>query len=55
MEMDALDEPKPVYLFHMILGHHGVFSLTPIFLFSAYGVAWRTWPDGSGGSRPWRG
>ena len=27
-----------VYLFHMTLGHHGVFSLTPIFLFSAWGA-----------------
>ena len=32
-------EPKWLYLFHMTLGHHGIFSLTPIFLFSAVGVA----------------
>jgi hypothetical protein len=32
-------EPYAVYLFHMTLGHHGVFSLTPIFLFSALGAA----------------
>jgi hypothetical protein len=31
-------EPKGVYLFHMTLGHHGVFSLTPVFLFSVYGA-----------------
>ncbi len=31
-------EPKEVYLFHMTLGHHGVYSLTPIFLFSVFGV-----------------
>jgi hypothetical protein len=31
-------EPVGVYLFHMTLGHHGVFSLTPIFLFSVYGA-----------------
>jgi hypothetical protein len=30
-------EPKALYLFHMTFGHHGVFSLTPIFLFSIYG------------------
>jgi len=29
-------ESKAVYLFHMTFGHHGVFSLTPIFLFSIY-------------------
>ncbi len=31
-------EPYAVYLFHMTLGHHGVFSLTPLFLFSAWGA-----------------
>jgi hypothetical protein len=31
-------EPYSVYLFHMVLGHHGIISLTPIVLFSAYGV-----------------
>lgn len=34
LEMDAMNEPKPVYLFHLTLGHHGVLSLTPIFLLS---------------------
>ncbi len=29
-------EPKGLYLLHMTFGHHGVFSLTPIFLFSIY-------------------
>ena len=29
-------EPKALYLFHMTFGHHGVFSLSPIFLFSIY-------------------
>ena len=32
-------ESYGVYLFHMTLGHHGVFSLTPIFLFSLLGAA----------------
>lgn len=31
-------EPYEVYLFHMTFGHHGVFSLSPIFLFSIYGA-----------------
>ncbi len=31
-------EPYEVYLFHMTLGHHGVFSLTPIFLFALLGA-----------------
>ncbi|MDX2035834.1 MAG: hypothetical protein SFX72_04225 [Isosphaeraceae bacterium] len=45
LEMDWFDkhpEPKALYLFHMMLGHHGMFSLTPIFLCSLiamFGVA----------------
>ena len=42
LDLDAFNdhpEPRAVYLFHMTLGHHGVFSLTPIFLFSAWGAA----------------
>ena len=31
-------EPTWVYLFHMTLGHHGVFSLTPVFLLSAWAM-----------------
>jgi hypothetical protein len=31
-------EPTWLYFFHMMVGHHGVFSLTPIFLFSVYSV-----------------
>jgi hypothetical protein len=43
MDLDALNEPKAEYFYHMILGHHGVLSLTPIFLFSALGAVqvWR--------------
>lgn len=37
LAMDKLDEPKWNYLFHMTLGHHGVFSLTPVFLFAFWG------------------
>lgn len=59
LEMDWYNkhpEPKGVYLFHMTFGHHGVFSLTPIFLFALLGalfclpprrklalISWLTW------------
>jgi len=36
--IDAISEPKHIYLFHMLFGHHGVFSLTPLFLFSLVSV-----------------
>jgi hypothetical protein len=31
-------EPYRIYLFHMTLGHHGFWSLTPIFFFSLLGL-----------------
>jgi hypothetical protein len=41
LELDAFNkhpEPHGVYLFHMTFGHHGIFSLTPLFLLSAWGA-----------------
>ncbi|HQU43315.1 MAG: hypothetical protein B7Z73_02865 [Planctomycetia bacterium 21-64-5] len=33
-------EPEPgVYVFHALVGHHGIFSLTPVWLFSFLGMA----------------
>jgi hypothetical protein len=40
LELDAFNknpEPYWVYLLHMTIGHHGILSLTPIFLFSIWG------------------
>lgn len=40
--IDALNEQPEslsVYLLHMTVGHHGVFSLTPIWMFAAWGAA----------------
>lgn len=34
--IDALREPKHIYGFNVLLGHHGVFSMTPVFCFSLY-------------------
>lgn len=42
LEMDWFNkhpESHARYLFHMTFGHHGVFSLTPLFLFSLAGAA----------------
>lgn len=36
--MDALHEPKYIYSFHLLLGHHGLFSMTPAFIFSAVAI-----------------
>ncbi len=39
--VDAASDPTPLYLFHFTFGHHGIFSLTPIFLFGIYGMMTR--------------
>jgi hypothetical protein len=36
--LDAIREPPLVYLFHCTLGHHGILSLSPIFVFAL--AAW---------------
>jgi hypothetical protein len=40
-ELSSVDNGEPsrlVYAFHCLLGHHGVFSLTPLWLFSLWGT-----------------
>lgn len=44
LDLDYFDkhpEPRAVYLGHMLFGHHGIFSLSPIFLFAMAGIATR--------------
>jgi len=44
--IDGLNEPKPYYAFHLLLGRHGVFLLYPVLLFGIAG-AWRAlWQRG---------
>ena len=38
--IDDMYEPWPFYLFNMLVGHHGIFSLSPVFIFTLLGV-WR--------------
>ncbi len=37
--IDANQESTPVYLFHCVLGHHGLLSLTPVFVLTLIGWA----------------
>ena len=40
--IDFAHEPKHIYALHLLVGHHGLFSLTPVFLFSMVGMlCWR--------------
>jgi hypothetical protein len=36
--IDFADEPKSVYAFHVLIGHHGWFSLTPVWLLALAGL-----------------
>ena len=36
--IDALHEPKHIYFFNILLGHHGLFSMTPVFLLAAWSM-----------------
>ena len=38
-EFDALTEPAWVYWFHALVGHHGLFAMTPLFVFAPFGIA----------------
>ncbi|HKB02921.1 MAG TPA: hypothetical protein VKD90_11920 [Gemmataceae bacterium] len=37
--IDFADEPKEEYALHFLVGHHGLFSLTPVWLLSLAGLA----------------
>lgn len=36
--IDAIYEPKHIYFFHLILGHHGLLSMTPVFFLSFWSI-----------------
>jgi hypothetical protein len=36
--IDFIHEPKEIYALHLLIGHHGLFSLTPIWLFAVAGM-----------------
>lgn len=44
--LDANHEPPWLYLLHCTVGHHGLFSLTPVFLFAVLGwIGMRKWTN----------
>jgi hypothetical protein len=40
--IDFADEPKEVYAMHFLVGHHGLFSLTPVWLLALAGMAMKS-------------
>lgn len=45
--IDFANEPKLVYAFHLLFGHHGWFSLTPVWFVAAGGLARLAWTSRS--------
>ena len=40
IDFARLKESRGVYAFHVLLGHHGMFALTPIYLLALVGMVW---------------
>lgn len=36
--IDALNQPKYIYFFNILLGHHGLFSMTPVFILAVWSM-----------------
>lgn len=49
--VDKGEPSRLVYAFHCLVGHHGIFSLTPIWLLALCG-AWHAWREPERGLRP---
>ena len=46
--IDLAQDPPDVYALHVLVGHHGIFSLTPVWLLSVVGMLLGLWHG-----RPW--
>lgn len=42
-DIDGLREPKHIYAFNVLLGHHGVFSMTPLYIFGLWELLRSLW------------
>lgn len=45
--VDRGEPDRSIYIFHSLLGHHGIFSLTPFWFMSLFGAVW-IWGNRSG-------
>jgi hypothetical protein len=51
--IDLGEQSRAVYAFHVLVGHHGIFSLTPIWLLSVAGICLSLWPGQDRRLRQW--
>jgi hypothetical protein len=42
-DIDGLREPKHIYAFNVLLGHHGLFSMTPLYVFGLWELLRSLW------------
>ena len=52
IDFARLKESRGTYAFHVLLGHHGLFSLTPIYLLALVGMVWGVRRLASRGRQP---
>jgi hypothetical protein len=52
-EIDQGEQSRAVYTFNVLVGHHGIFSLTPIWLLTAAGMIITLLPGGDRRLRQW--
>jgi hypothetical protein len=52
-QIDQGEQSRAWYAFHVLVGHHGIFSLTPIWILSLAGIVISLWPGGDRRLRHW--
>jgi hypothetical protein len=51
--IDLGEQSRAVYALHVLVGHHGIFSLTPIWLLTVAGIVISLWPGRDRWLRQW--
>ncbi|HKB42693.1 MAG TPA: hypothetical protein VKD72_40060, partial [Gemmataceae bacterium] len=52
IDFARLKEDRLTYAVHVLVGHHGLFSLTPVFVLAVVGMLWGAWRLKASGGRP---
>jgi hypothetical protein len=52
-EIDQGEQSRAIYALNVLVGHHGIFSLTPIWLLTVAGIIIALWPGGDPRLRQW--
>lgn len=52
-EIDQGEQSRTIYAFNVLVGHHGILSLTPVWLLTVAGIFISLWPGGDRRLRQW--